>query len=333
MILIDGERKTDLPKLKRPAVFKLNHKYRGINNAMSPAEETIVRHKGFPTFCHIDDPEKGGVEMRYTKSVQPKQEKGGGTIPIYTPTRIEFLMGFIVVLPNQPDLYYFLKNSPWFSEDESKNSFYEVNKSKDADKNVSKVISTFNAQQYVLGDKALDPKEKKRVAVALGALGVDQMGPSEIDNYLLGFIDQDANKFLEEVQSKKLDVKVLVNEANNYGIIKYNGREWGWVDDEGKFSTIVAVPRGMDSLPMDWFIEWLLDTDNTGVLQEIEKRVASDDSTEPVESENQESGDDELETLRARGKELGIPYAHVMGEAKLRDAITLKEESLVQAEA
>lgn len=64
-----------------------------------------------------------------------------------------------------------------------------------------------------------------------------------------------------------------------------------------------------------------------GVKEEIAQQMVKQDVGEII-GESADKPDDKLQALRERAKELGVPRATQMGEAKLIEAIAAKEAEL-----
>lgn len=301
MILINGKKiEEKINEVKKPIVFELVDTYfrretiedsNGNRVSRRRAAETVL----FNPFCTImDEKTNQTVELRYAETVNTR-ESIGGVINHYTPNKIVFTNGRLIVYPGQNDLYYFLMNCPWLEKDDKSNAgnakFRINNQTKFAEKALEKRKTKRIAEDLILGSKgdALDIAELRMILSSYDEFAGDisNMADTQVRNELLTIMERDPEAFYDNALSVRTMSKATVQEAVALKRIEYdaNTNKWKWTSPaKAGNSEIVAVPAGQDKLT--WFADWLFDKDRTNVLDEIKKQVAEAKSSKKKEKES-----------------------------------------------
>lgn len=281
MILINGEKMNpnDIPNLKKRAVFQLMGTYtRQEYDKKDRRYRTInAQSFSFPTSYVMYDERRGeSVEVRYAVTETPSVSMDGKQFKKYQPHKIIFEKnGMKIVDPKDKDLYFFMMNCPKLDKGDGKGtpSFYLVSPEKNATNNRNKQLMEYTALSMLIGPTKKSMYEQRRLVEALGlSVDVEQMSDDMINTALTTEAKADPEGFIAKSQSAEINIKVLLAGARKSNFINYNvaNKKWTWgIAISGSAARdIVVVPVSRD--PEEYFIEWLLRTDNSGVLNEIQ---------------------------------------------------------------
>jgi hypothetical protein len=268
MLLINGQRKTNLQRLKKSYTFELTEDYSYFNKKSGK----LIRSNSLtiPAFyTKYDSKANDTVEIRYAETEQPYIDSAGKTNKKYAPHKVKFTRGRLVVRADQPDLYEFLINDPGLESNGGK-KFRLKDPVAIAGKSVLDKKLLFEANKLIFGGKeGLSEVELRRVLLSAGNGDANDLDLDVVKDELLKIADNDPVEFVKMCQSKTMDTKVAFVSAMKKGIIAYEEKtnKFKWGAASGSKGDIVAVPRGQSV--GDWFVDWLLNVDNTGVLNEI----------------------------------------------------------------
>jgi len=260
MLLVNGKRKEDLPKLAKSVEFRLlNGTYEDPRVMDAQGNKRVRKNLIYriPTvYVKFVKELNQNVEYRYAVQEIPiKTGKEEGT-KRYTPDKIVFTSTTLVVTPAQPDLYEFLKNSPWVEkEGNSRALFKEMNPINDSQSRLDKEALKIKAKRLILEEDALPEITLRRILESTGDNGEYDM--SVVRDKLLNVAEKDPKTFLNSVGSKDTELKALITELSNKKYIGFNPdrKQWQWGEaTKDKGNTIVACPAGKNET------DWLIDT-------------------------------------------------------------------------
>lgn len=245
-------------------VFELTESYSYFNKK---AQKTVRSNTFFEpaSYSKYDAKMNDTVEIRYAETANA-YEKDGKTGTKYFPHKIKFAKGLLVVKPTQPDLYEFLLNSP-SNEANGGKKFRLKDPVMAATKSVENRKRLFEAQELIFN--TLSEKDKRRILLSSNYQDANEIDVEIVDEELLKIAEKDPAAFIKMAASKKLDAKGSVVMGIKKGFLKVDEDKqiWSWGANAGASGNIVTVPRGQ-SLG-DWFAEWMLSTDNSGVLNHL----------------------------------------------------------------
>ena len=226
------------------------------------------------------------VNLTYTKNYQP-DNNGVNRSPI---NQVSFEYGIVTVDKEESDLYFWLLNhplnqtNPKYLEDENQRPpkpflfrqllpDREANVFIDHEKTVSKVILMITdptMKQYI-NDEAL-----KHLAKSYGYGSVLNSGRKDLEKFVIGFAKKHPQKVLDDLTSAATEIRAVLADAEQYGVIKFDFPYVKWVDlSKGKRTVnngiIVQCPSGLD--PMDFFVNWMREKDNSGVYNQLKKEL------------------------------------------------------------
>lgn len=272
MLLKNGQRVEKLPRLTKIAVFELTEGY----SHFDKKNQKMIKSNTFtiPSFyTKYDKDANDTVEIRYAETEQPYVDASGKTNKKYSPNKVKFVKGVLIVQPSQPDLYQFLIDNPFLETNGGKKI-----RLKDpvviAGKSVADKKLLFEAQQLIFGGKeGLSEKELRRVLVSAGNGDAEELDIDIVKNELTILAEKDPIAFVKMCQSKDRDTKVAFVNAVKKGILAFDEKtqRLKWGPASGGKGDIVAVPRGKSV--GEWLVDWLLNVDNTGVLNQINAQL------------------------------------------------------------
>lgn len=278
MLLVNGQRKPgeELPTLKTKYVFELTEAYSNYDEKNKRTTKANV-FMMTPSYTYYDKKTNDNVEMRYAETEVPYQGGDGKMGKKYSPNRVLFIKGLRVVNTDQPDLYEWLINHPGFEGENKKGpfKFRLISAEKKASKSVFDKTAKFEAMALIMGEKALKEPALRRILISFGEGGVDDMTPDQVKDSLLKRAESTPHDFIKACMSNDIDIKVLIHDARQQNkldfVQKTNKWVWGTKAGASAETEIIAVPQGRKAV--DWFIEWLMRGDNTGVLNELQIAV------------------------------------------------------------
>ena len=162
----------------------------------------------------------------------------------------------------KPNLRKFLELHP-LNKSNGGTVFSEVNKKKDAEKELQKEFLTTDAVALV---RDTDIQDLLPVAMYFN---VSINSPvSEIRFNLLRIAKSKPQEFIESFDSPQVQARSVVAQAKDYQIINVKSDGVYWFDSNG---LIVSVPVGQD--PLDVMVRFCLTEKGSSVLSSLEERL------------------------------------------------------------
>jgi hypothetical protein len=175
---------------------------------------------------------------------------------------VTFRNGRIFVPREKPNLKKFLDLHP-VNQANGGNTFKEVNKKRDAEKELEKEFLTTDAVALVR-DSSID----ELLPVAM-YFKVNINSPvSEIRFNLLRIAKSKPKEFIESFDSPQVRARSIVQQAKDYQMIKVSPDGVYWFDSN---SLIVSVPVGQD--PVDVMVRFCLTEKGSSVLGDLEDKL------------------------------------------------------------
>jgi len=335
MILINGVKldAEKIPVMKKAALFELNSLYSRdrVDTDTGKVYKTKAGYYSIPSSYVVYDKSKNeNVEIRYVKTDTPFMDASGKEVRRYMPHKVSFVGGILLVQVTDPDLLYWLKKHPFLEKEGNNDSrFRLVDAALNASDRQSSQLLEYRAMSLLIGDKQKAIYEQRNFLKSL-SLGnnVDNISDDEVTDALITEAKKDPSAFIKKFSSAETDMKSMIYDAEKADYIKVGSEseKWVWGNKAGisAGSTIVNIPSGR--VPLDFFMEWLMRTDNSGVLNELQlltKRIGHSASTPKAK-------EDTIRELIEQAKELGVEMLGIakLSEAELRKKI--KEAQLVQ---
>lgn len=268
-----------IPALPKRAIFKLMGSYTRTEYDKKSRKDRKINAQSFSfptTYIMFDKERQENVEVRYAISETPSVSMDGKQFKRYTPHKIFFQAnGMKIVDPNDKDLYWFMMNSPKLDRGDGTGnpSFFLLSQEKTAEQKREKQLLEHRAMSMLIGEHQKSMYEQRRLVEALGISNdVDQMNDDMVNTALVDYAKADPASFIKKASSQEIEIKLILSTAEKAHYIKYSvdNRKWMWGDAvPGSVGRdIVSVPVSRD--PKEYFIEWLLRTDNSGVMNEIQ---------------------------------------------------------------
>lgn len=175
---------------------------------------------------------------------------------------VTFRNGRIFVPREKPNLMKFLELHP-ANQANGGNTFKEVNKKRDAEKELEKEFLTTDAVALVR-----DSSIEELLPVAI-YFKVNINSPvSEIRFNLLRIAKSKPKEFIESFDSPQVRTRSIVQQAKDYQMINVKPNGVYWFDSN---SLIVSVPVGQD--PVDVMVRFCLTEKGASVLGDLEDRL------------------------------------------------------------
>jgi hypothetical protein len=175
---------------------------------------------------------------------------------------VSFREGRLFVPKEKPNLRKFLEWHP-LNKANGGTVFGEVNKKKDAEKELQKEFLTTDAVALV---RDTDIQELLPIAMYFN---VSINSPvSEIRFNLLRIAKNKPKEFIESFDSPQVQARSVVTQAKDYQIINVKSDGVYWFDSNG---LIVSVPVGQD--PLDVMVRFCLTEKGSSVLSSLEERL------------------------------------------------------------
>jgi hypothetical protein len=175
---------------------------------------------------------------------------------------VSFREGRLFVPKEKPNLRKFLEWHP-LNKANGGTVFGEVNKKKDAEKELQKEFLTTDAVALV---RDTDIQELLPIAMYFN---VSINSPvSEIRFNLLRIAKNKPQEFIESFDSPQVQARSVVTQAKDYQIINVKSDGVYWFDSNG---LIVSVPVGQD--PLDVMVRFCLTEKGSSVLSSLEERL------------------------------------------------------------
>lgn len=175
---------------------------------------------------------------------------------------VTFRNGRLFVPKQKPNLKLFLDNHPANSVNGG-NTFKEVNKKRDAEKELEKEFLTTDAVALV---RDSDLQELLPIAMYFK---VNINSPvSEIRYNLLRIAKSKPKEFIESFDSPQVKTRSTIQQAKEYQMINVKSDGVYWFDSN---SLIVSVPVGKD--PVDVMVRFCLTERGASVIDDLEDRL------------------------------------------------------------
>lgn len=333
-----GERITRPIEFKLCEQFKSSLRYtaRGTTSWVTRYVETF----GLNNRAEVRDFENGGndVVIYFTQIVgDPNKPLERRYIVGDTINKVQFNRGLLSVNEGQEDLLLFLRineqcqtNDAWAKTDTFGNQKYKPTK---AFLYKEIIPEKENEQSYDLTHlrlraqtAAFDPKRISSEAAIIMATGYQMpearyKGEKAIRQFLYDKATADPEQFLKNMSSSSFDLTAIVQSALEFNIVKFDAPYYRWaIDNPKKYGDgrICQVPAGKG---IEWFVQWLRETDKSGVLEELKKKVAeaTDKSDANFEAEDKKP----LESLMAQ---FGVKTAEELHD-KIRNLESIAKDS------
>jgi len=175
---------------------------------------------------------------------------------------VSFREGRLFVPKEKPNLRKFLELHP-LNKANGGTVFSEVNKKKDAEKELQKEFLTTDAVALV---RDTDIQELLPIAMYFN-VGINSP-VSEIRFNLLRIAKNKPQEFIESFDSPQVQARSVVTQAKDYQIINVKSDGVYWFDSNG---LIVSVPVGQD--PLDVMVRFCLTEKGSSVLSSLEERL------------------------------------------------------------
>ena len=175
---------------------------------------------------------------------------------------VSFREGRLFVPREKPNLRKFLELHP-LNKANGGSVFSEVNKKKDAEKELQKEFLTTDAVALV---RDTDIQELLPIAMYFN-VGINSP-VSEIRFNLLRIAKNKPQEFIESFDSPQVQARSIIAQAKDYQIINVKPNGVYWFDSNG---LIVSVPVGQD--PVDVMVRFCLTEKGSSVLSSLEERL------------------------------------------------------------
>lgn len=242
-------------------------------NFLLPAEYTYI------------DKKDGPCMLRYAETINNSINKQGNPVKLFAPDSINFIAGVLVVKKNQPDLLEFLLNHPLNASNPDRDDtqharFYEVDPVKAEEEEFQHRVSTFEVTELIM--KTMTEQEQRTALKIYGEMNVDHLDPKIVRNRLITIAtDMVMSKkdprygpqgFMRTIGAPTMKIKALVQDAIDRDLIKFDGKNrWIWLEGDAKGNVIVPVPSGQNHI--DYFVDWMVNRDDSGVKGLLEEMV------------------------------------------------------------
>lgn len=276
--------------LDKPATFRLQDSFWTIKHQREMKSGKMTTRKLVSPEFSIDatydwfNPLTGmTAKLTYTTAYQP-DERGHNRNPI---SQVSFEYGFITVDKEQTDLYFWLNNhqlnqtNPKYLENANTRPpkpflFKEVLPDRenqamvDHETEVAELTLMFTSPKYkgYVNDEAI-----KTLAKAYGIGSLVGKGRKDIEKFMLPFVKQSPKKVKDDITSAAIEIRAVLSDATEYGVIKYDAPYFKWTELKGKKvvnnGIICSVAVGHE--PIDFFVNFMREKDNSGVYQQIKK--------------------------------------------------------------
>jgi len=278
--------------LKRPTSFKLQNSFFTIKRQKEmKSGRTITRELCSPEFS-IDatydwfNPFIGAqCKLTYTQQYMP-DEQGRNRNPI---SQVSFEYGYLTIPQEDTYLYFWLNNHPlnqtnpkYLNKENTRPPkpflFREILPdlesalAVDNEQLVAQVTLRLTDSSYkgYINDEAL-----KQLAKSYGFGSVLNKGRKDLVKHLMPYVKQNPNKILDDINSAATEIRAVLSDAIQYNVVKFDMPYVKWIEIKGKRALnngiIVQCPNGME--PLDYFVNWMREKDNSNVYQQIKKEL------------------------------------------------------------
>ncbi|OHC00344.1 MAG: hypothetical protein A2Z57_04435 [Planctomycetes bacterium RIFCSPHIGHO2_12_39_6] len=275
----------ELTKINKSVTFELTEQYRApkgrVKDHLKKNRDQVAKQLTIPTvFSKYDSVKKDVVQYQYANSVQQK-EVGGKMMNVYSPHKLFFINGKLIVGPQQPDLYTYLLLNPSLEGNGNRPKFRKIDLSERALSELAKEQALFEAKKIILDKEQGWAYDKLvRIAVNFGA-NTEGMDEAMVKNFLMTKASENTTSFRDMCVNPFVDMKYLIGQNKNKAFIAFNegNREWTWSTAMGTNNgmLIANTPSGMD--PVGWFMEYLSRAKNNTLLEQLKNNI---DFTEKI---------------------------------------------------
>lgn len=279
-------------QLKKPTTFKLSDSFfrvvrqREMTSGKSVERTMVSPHHAIEATMKWYNPFTGMTQMlSYVTNFIPN--KDGSNLSEIEPVVFEY--GFITVLQEQNDLYFFLNNHPL----NQTNPKYKDENNRPSKPFMFREILP-NAESRVLVDhetlvakltlKITDPSTKgyvneealRYLAKSYGYGSTVGKGRTDVEKFLLSYIKKNPAKVESDLTSASTEVMAILSDAIAYNVITYDAPYYKWSDlSKGKRTVnngiICQVTSGLE--PIDYFVNYMREKDSTGIFNQLKKEL------------------------------------------------------------
>lgn len=246
-------------------------------------------------------------------------------------TKIEFLKGFLTVDVGQEDLLLFLRkheqnktNPVWGEVNRFKEQvnrpvkaflFKEIIPEKEDALSYDIIHMRLKAQTAALDPKRIPYSRAVMMATAYNLPNPKDKGEKSVRQFLYNQATAQPEQFLTDMASNKFELKATVQSAISLRIIKFDSPYMQWTEKKSRRTgegRICQIASGRD--PVDYFVDWLRETDKSGVMEELKKMVE-------VELESSEIVEPKLPNV-----DLAVEAAKLLGYNSVEEAMSALSE-------
>lgn len=331
-------------KITRPIEFKLCEQFQSSLRYTSKGNTSWVKRYmetfGLSNRAEVRDFTNGGTDViiYFTQIVgDPQKPMERRYIVGDTLNKIEFSRGFLHISEGQEDLLLFLRlheqcqtNESWTKTDvfgNQKNKpvkaflFKEIIPEKENEQSYDLTHIRLRAQTAAFDPKRIPLDAAIIMATAYGMSEARYKGEKSIRQFLYDKATNNPEQFITDMSSSSFDLTAIVQSALEFKVIKFDAPYYRWaIDNPKKYGDgrICQVPAGKG---LEWFVQWMRETDKSGVLEELKKKVseATDKSDSNFEVEDKKP----LESLMAQ---FGVKTAEELHD-KIRNLESIAKDS------
>lgn len=251
-------------KLKKDAVFMLTDSYSTRKETAEGSGKFVKKYPQLvsvsPEIQYYDEESRETLTIRWAERIGPERSEVKGLITSsrYTPLDLEFNNGALRVKKNHLDLYWLLMNhpanesNPIYEKPEIKAErrapfvFFEKNEEKELLAEGLKINKEFEAMKLAAGGSL---KSRRELYSALGFGDPTAISETKLTVLLTRAAKEDAEKFLSIAKGEDRQIKALINDAIDNGIIRFNKRAnvWQWV--QGDAAGFCNITPGLSPVP------------------------------------------------------------------------------------
>lgn len=326
MLLVNGKRKENLPKMTKAVEFELlsgftmeNFKTR--DEKGNPTLRKNHRYMIPAVYVKFDIALNQNVEYRYAVQEIPIVTGKDAGIKKYTPNRIVFSSTKLIVTPDHPDLYEWLNNSPYIDNGINKNpKFKEVNPIGKAKSTIEREALRNKAMQQIVSEEhGLPEVALRRILSSTGDDG-DAYDIDIVKEKLMAIAEVNPSDFLKMIGTRDTELKALINDVKTKKYVAFDSQksEWQWGERvKEKGNQILSVPRGKNEV--DWMIDSLLRDEG---LLKIFKTLNNQNPEAKGKSQ-------ERMELEAKAKKIRLTQGlHFLDDEKLKAKISVTIDKL-----
>jgi uncharacterized protein YggU (UPF0235/DUF167 family) len=101
-------------------------------------------------------------------------------------------------------------------------------------------------------------------------------GRTDVEKFLLSYIKKNPSQVENDLTSAATEVRAVLADAIAYGVIKNDAPYWKWIDTSKGKRTVnngIICQTAVGLEPIDHFVNWMRDKDNTGVFNQLKKEL------------------------------------------------------------